>query len=112
MLHRATSIYNSQRPLPISERCWCQQGGHWLVKGDKTTREWAKTLRDTKYKGVSDAEFEALWKRTTLTEFYQKKEAFLAQEKIDLAAAEEKEKQQKLDYEARMAADGEAVEAE
>ena len=79
---------------------------------DMTPYSVAKTLRDTKYKDVSDADFEALWKRTTLTEFYQKKESFLEQEKVDIASAEEKEKQQKLDYEARMAADGEAVEAE
>ena len=74
---------------------------------DMTPYSVAKTLRDLnpKYKNLSDAEFEALWKRTTLDEFYKKKDAFLAKEKIDLAAEEEREKQKKVELAALQAAE-------
>ena len=70
---------------------------------DMTPYSVAKTLRSTKYKDLTDAQFEAMWYRQTLDEFKAGKGAFLeaeAREEAEKKAKDEAEKQAKDDEQA------------
>ena len=78
---------------------------------DMTPKTVAQGLRscNPKWTSLTDEQFEALYYRCTVEEYFEKKAAFLEQEKIDEAAAAEKEKQDKeriAALEAEMAAEG------
>ena len=100
-----TQMYNDMWKVVSNEfseedaKCYVRM--NWK---DMTPYSVAKTLREHKYKGMSDKEFDALWYRCTLKEYWAQKDEFLAKEK----AAEDAEKAKE---EAKKAADKAAEEA-